>query len=143
MSSTPRGAVPELGSVREPRREEALPGELKPLEWVAGRGPITDDEALGVLRRRRRVELAGHPKTKGHRSGVPEQLPPPVGPKKASVFRLPQRTVARAHARAEMEGIPLTTVLEELLCTYAEGTPESPVAVRERLLGKGIRWQRR
>lgn len=132
-----------LGEVREPPRAEALPGELKPLRWMPGRGPITDDEALGVLRRRRRVELAGNPKNAGRRSGVPDALPEPGGPKKASVFRFPARAVARAHARAELEGIPLTTVLEELLRDYADGVPERPDAVQERLESKGIRWQRR
>ena len=64
-----------LGPVREPRRSEALPGELKPLPWDPRRGPITDAEALGVLRRRRRVELAGAPKSRGRRSPVPAELP--------------------------------------------------------------------
>lgn len=132
-----------FGAVREPRRSEALPGELKPLDHVPGRGPITDDEALGVLRRRRRVELAGQPKTSGRRSGVPEGLPEPGAPKKPSVFRLPARAVARAHARAEMEGVPLTTIVEELLVAYADGSPEPPRSVHERLAAKGIRWQRR
>ena len=121
-----------LGEVREPRRQDALPGELKPLEWTPGRGPISDAEALGVLRRRRRVELAGAPKTPGPRAGVPEELPPPDAPKKSSIFRLPARTVARAHARAEMEGVPLTAVVEELLAAYADGVPEAPAAVRAR-----------
>lgn len=132
-----------MSNVREPRRDEALPGELKPLDWYEGRGPITADEALGVMRRRRRVELAGVPKSRGKRAGVPSELPPAVGPKKASVFRLPERTMAFAHARAEMEGIPLTTAIEEMLRAYAEGAPEEPEAVHARLAEKGIKWQRR
>lgn len=132
-----------MSNVREPRRDEALPGELKPLDWFPGRGPITEEEALGVLRRRRRVELAGIPKSSGRRSEVPDELPRAGGPKKASVFRLPERVMALAHARAEMEGIPLTTVLEEKLREYAEGSPESSEEVAERLAEKGIKWQRR
>ena len=34
-----------LGEVREPRREDALPGELRPLRWSPGRGPVSDIEA--------------------------------------------------------------------------------------------------
>lgn len=132
-----------MSNVREPRRDEALPGELKPLDWYDGRGPISADEALGVMRRRRRVELAGVPKSRGKRAGVPEELPAAVGPKKASVFRLPERTMAFAHARAEMEGVPLTTVIEEMLRDYAAGDPDSPEDVERRLAEKGIKWQRR
>lgn len=132
-----------MSNVREPRRDEALPGELKPLDWFDGRGPITPEEALGVMRRRRRVELAGVPKSRGKRAGVPDELPPIGGPKKASVFRLPERTMAFAHARAEMEGVPLTTVIEEMLRDYADGAPHEPTEVERRLALKGIRWQRR
>ncbi len=132
-----------MSNVREPRRDEALPGELKPLDWFEGRGPITADEALGVMRRRRRVELAGVPKSRGRRAGVPDDLPAEGGPKKASVFRLPERTMAYAHARAEMEGVPLTTVIEEMLREYAAGVPDAPDVVEERLSRKGIKWQRR
>ena len=49
------------------------------------------------------------------------------------MFRLPPRLVARAHARAEMEQVPLTAVVEELLAGYADGIPESPDTVRQRL----------
>lgn len=129
--------------VREPRREDALPGELKPLPWVLGRGPITDEEALGVARRRRRVELAGQPKTSGHRSGVPGELPAEHAPKKAAVFRLPARVMAVAHARAELEGVPLTAVLEEMLMAYATGVPQQPEEVQARLRAAGHLRQRR
>lgn len=122
-----------LGPVREPRRSEALPGELKPLPWSPDRGPITDDEALGVLRRRRRVDLAGAPKSRGRRSPVPAELPGTTAARKPTMFRLPPRLVARAHARAEMEQVPLTAVVEELLAGYADGIPESPDTVRQRL----------
>ncbi|WP_168582981.1 hypothetical protein [Gephyromycinifex aptenodytis] len=129
--------------VREPRHEDALPGELKPLPWVPDRGPITDAEALGVARRRRRVELAGQPKTTGQRSGVPQELPADSSPKKAAVFRLPARAMAIAHARAEMEGVPLTAVLEEMLVAYAGGAPQNPEEVQQRLRAAGHLRQRR
>lgn len=129
--------------VREPRREDALPGELKPLPWVPGRGPITDEEALGVARRRCRVELAGQPKTSGQRSSVPDELPAQCAPKKAAVFRLPARAMAVAHARAELEGVPLTAVLEEMLVAYATGAPQPPEEVHARLRAAGHVRQRR
>ncbi len=119
--------------MREPRRSEALPGELKPLPWDPERGPITDAEALGVLRRRRRVELAGAPKSRGRRSPVPAELPGPDAPKRPTMFRLPPRLMARAHARAELEQVPLTTIVEELLAAYADGVPQAPEAVQARL----------
>ncbi len=129
--------------MREPRRAEALPGELKPLQWHPDRGPITDDEALGVMRRRKRVDLASRTSASARRGRVPDELPPAQAPKKPAVFRLPPRALARAHARAEMEGVPLTTILEELLLAYAAGEPESPEAVADRIREKAIKWQRR
>lgn len=131
------------GAVAEPPREQALPGELKPLTWHEGRGPITDAEALGVLRRRRRVELAGPAKAPGRRAGVPDELPHRAAPKKPTVFRLPARALARAHARAELEGVPLTAIIEELILAYAEGAPEQPALVQARLTGKGLTTHRR
>lgn len=138
----PRGQD-DLGEVREPRRGAELPGELKPLEWVPGRGPITDEEALGVMRRRKRVELAGRSRSSVRRGRVPDELPPESAPKKPAVFRLPPRALGHAHARAEMEGIPLTTVLEEFLLAYASGDPQAPDTVVARMREKRIKWQRR
>lgn len=136
-------STPSEPVVREPRAQDALPGELKPLEWFPERGPITDEEALGVARRRRRVELAGHPKSSGPRPGVPDALPAVDATKKASLFRLPAREMVRAHARAELEGIPLTAIIEELIRDYAAGAPQDPAAVQERLTAKGILRRRR
>ncbi len=137
----PQGAA--LGRVREPRGAQALPGELKPLEWQADRGPITDAEALGVLRRRRRVDLAGRARTRTRRTPVPGELPEESAPRQPTMFRLPPRLMARAHARAELEGVPLTTIVEELLTDYASGSPQPPDAVHARLRSRGLRWQRR
>lgn len=141
----PRAGRPEpgLGRVREPRRSDALPGELKPLAWSEGRGPITDEEALGVLRRRRRVELASASKDGSRRNSVPLELPPAGAPRKPTMFRLPPRLLARAHARAELEVVPLTTIIEELLADYAQGAPQPPEQVHDRLRARGLKWQRR
>ena len=142
IGSAAEVAGPPGGGVREPRPQQALPGELKPREWSADRGPIRDAEALGVLRRRRRVELAG-PAKAARRAPVPEQLPDPQAPRKPTMFRLPPVLLARAHARAELEAVPLTTIVEELLAGYAAGAPQSPATVRERLRAAGLNWQRR
>lgn len=131
-----------LGAVAEPPRAQALPGELKPLDWRVDRGPISDDEALGVLRRRRRVELAGQA-SRGRRAAVPDRLPDQAGPKKPTVFRLPARALARAHARAELEGVPLTAVVEELIVAYADGAPQEPDLVQARLAAQGFGRSRR
>lgn len=131
-----------LGAVAEPPRGQELPGELKPLDWRSDRGPISDDEALGVLRRRRRVELAGQA-TRGRRAGVPDRLPDHRAPKKPTVFRLPARALARAHARAELEGVPLTAIVEELILAYADGAPQEPELVQERLAAQGLGRLRR
>ncbi|GGO98024.1 hypothetical protein [Wenjunlia tyrosinilytica] len=115
--------------------EEALPGELEPLEWTAGRGPITEEEALGVLRRRRRNELAQAPKREGaKRAEVPSELPAEQARKTPVVNRFPPRYLALAHARAEVEGTNLTAILEEMLVKYATGAPTRPETVRRRLL---------
>src|SRR5215207_1977445 len=84
------GAVP-LG--RDPQGvdpDSALPGEAAPQTWTAARGPVTDEEALGVLRRRRRLELGQQPRRSGaeHRP-VPDELPDEDARKVGVMFRLP------------------------------------------------------
>ena len=125
-----------MSDVREP-----LPGEDGPLVWARGRGPVTAAEALGVARRRRRAELARAPKTDRPREGVPEVLPESAY-KKTYAFRLPERHVLFAQARAELEGVPLTAVVDAALREYAEGRPWEPSAVERRMEGLGVRVQR-
>lgn len=147
--TTPDPIEPPTGDgLREPPRARALPGELKPLTWSDERGPITDDEALGVLRRRRRVEAASVSRTGGDRAArgpraVPDRLPAADAARQPTMFRLPPRLLARAHARAELEAVPLTTIVEELLAGYADGVPQEPSAVHDRLRAAGLKWQRR
>ncbi len=115
--------------------ETALPGELEPLEWTPNRGPITEEEALGVLRRRRRNELSQAPKREGaKRPEIPSELPPENARKVPVVNRFPARYLAMAHARAEVEGTNLTAILEEMLVKYATGKPTRPGTVSRRLL---------
>ena len=121
-------------------RHDKLPGEDLPLVYTPGRGPVTESEALGVMRRRRRVDLAYRPKRPGvKRPQVPDELPASEAPKQTSVSRFPPRILAVAYARAEIEDIPLTAILEEALIKYAEGPPESPEAVKERLAERNVR----
>ncbi|WP_369201011.1 hypothetical protein [Streptomyces sp. PU-14G] len=113
----------------------ALPGEWEPLQWSRGRGPVTEDEALGVLRRRRRNELRQAPKREGaKRAEVPTELPAESDRKIPVVNRFPPRYLAMAHARAEVEGTNLTAILEEMLVKYAMGKPTRPQTVSRRLL---------
>ena len=126
-----------MSDVREP-----LPGEDGPLVWERDRGPVTEDEALRVARRRRRAELARAPKTDRPREGVPEVLPDTNAEKRSFTFRLPERHVLFAQARAELEGVPLTAVVDAALREYAEGRPWEPSAVERRMEGLGVRVQR-
>ncbi len=134
MLSTKVAAVPAPSP--DVDEAEALPGELEPLEWTAKRGPVTEEEALGVLRRRRRNELAQAPKREGaKRAEVPSELPPESARKVPVVNRFPPRYLAIAHARAELEGTNLTAILEEMLVKYATGAPTRPETVSRRLMG--------
>ncbi|GHE07334.1 hypothetical protein [Streptomyces alanosinicus] len=113
----------------------ALPGELEPLQWTPDRGPITEEEALGVLRRRRRNELSQAPKRQNaKRPEIPAELPPEGARKVPVVNRFPARYLAMAHARAEVEETNLTAILEEMLVKYATGKPTRPQTVSRRLL---------
>src|SRR5690625_1693325 len=92
------------------------------------------------MRRRRRVDLAYRPKRPGAtRPPAPQQLPASDAHKQTSVSRFPPRILAFAYARAEIEEIPLTAILEEALTKYAEGPPQSPEAVKERLAERNVR----
>jgi hypothetical protein len=128
------GAVPLSRVPQGVDPDSALPGEAAPLAWTAARGPVTDDEALGVLRRRRRLELAQQPKRSGAElRPVPDELPSEDARKVGVMFRLPPYYVALANARAELEETNLTAILEEALIKYARGRPSSPPSVRRRL----------
>jgi len=109
--------------------EATLPGETGPLTWEPGRGPVTGQEALGVLRRRRRQELARS--GKGNEE-LPTELPEENEKKTAQLTRLPPHYLAFAHARAEIEGTNLTAVFEEFLIQYSLGKPQDPEEVAER-----------
>lgn len=136
-NSLPEGGAAAAG-------DHPLPGELEPITWSPDRGPVTDDEALGSLRRRRRIEAAKAPKRPGSvSSDVPEELPGWDDRKAPVIFRLPPRALALAHARCEIEETNLTAVVEAFLNGYAMGIPQEPEKVEERqrsLLDRTKRW---
>lgn len=102
----------------------ALPGELAPLEWTEGRGPITADEALGVARRLARKEIErGRPNSK---TTIPGELPDYDAVRSSFLFRLPPRMMAFVRARADIEDRTVTSVVEELLTMWAYSTPNAP-----------------
>jgi hypothetical protein len=113
----------------EPSGDDALPTETSPVPWEPGRGPITTEEALGSLRRRRRAE---HARSGKGEDELPPELPAKDAPKLAMVTRQPPYHLAFAHARAEAEGTNLTAVIEEFLITYSRGRPQDPETVRDR-----------
>lgn len=101
-----------------------LPGETGPVAMVWSRGPITNEEALGVARRLARAELA-----RGRvnaRMTVPEVLPAPDAPRVSSIFKMDPRMMAFVRARAEAEGVTVTDVVRAALQTYATGRPGTP-----------------
>lgn len=53
-------------------------------------------------------------------------------------FRLSVETTDKAHARARMENVPLTAIVEEMLQRYGNGKPQDVETVRARLERKGI-----
>lgn len=105
-----------------------LPGVLEPLPMRTGGAPITPAEALAVhqrhaLTRRGRAAagvISGPPR-------VPDELPGLGEAREMTALRLPADLLAYARARAEMEGVTLTAVLEAALAAYGEGSPGTPV----------------
>ncbi|NKS56327.1 hypothetical protein GS504_01695 [Rhodococcus hoagii] len=113
--------------------KKALPGETEPLAYTPGRGPITDDEILGVMRRQRRENKKATEKGNVARAEVPDELPPVTARKTAFMVRLPPYFLAAAKARAEVEGTNVTAIIEEHIIKYATGKPTAPATVTRRL----------
>lgn len=111
MSSTPPPAV--------------LPGEDGPIPFEPGRR-ITRDEALGVARRlsRRVLRAQGRTNLPGEEWPEPDELA-------MAAYRVPERTLYTARAKAEAEGTALTDVVRELLWSYGH----SPMGSRAVWIG--------
>lgn len=132
--------IPPLG--------RALPGEAEPLKPRRGRNaPVTEAEALGVMRRKRRAEVA-----KQHygaqlppdvvEGGLPEELEAEVPgelpgwtTKKVPVtFRLPPRLRAYIDALSELEGANFAAELELALWQAVQQPPRSRQQMRQLLI---------
>ncbi|MEU7823084.1 hypothetical protein [Catellatospora sp. NPDC049133] len=127
--------------------QPALPGEEGPLVAGPGRAhAVTEEEALGVLRRRRRHDLAerydgadreslaaaGLPADLEHE--VPAELPKWNSRKRPFTLRLPERLRALADAHAELEGTTFNALVELALFELIEQAPRTPEELRERYL---------
>lgn len=108
-----------------PPAGDPLPGELGRLQREPGQQhPITVPEALGVMRRKARYELAERYEGASHEQlaaaglppeledQVPSRLPGWNEPMERRTLRMPSRVWAMLEARAEYLGVTLTAVLE-------------------------------
>lgn len=136
-----RHALPPAGS---------LPGEAAPLVFEPGRTrPVSVDEALGILRRKRRREIieqyanavgdpaasqalaaAGYPATVEEALANPETMIEQLarfGSRKLLVnFRFPPQLKALADAAAELAGTNVTAMTELLWWQFLQGAPMGP-----------------
>ena len=119
----PSGWHPEA-MTHEAQDDGLLPGEDGPLPLRLYGAPITDAEALGVARRLARLLAANNRKSVG---GIPDELP---DVRVQAAWRLPQRLLMRARAKAEMEDVPLTAVIERALEAYVESPPGAYIQYR-------------
>lgn len=116
-----------------------LPGESAPLEWAEGRAePVTEEEALGVLRRQRRYDLAerydGADTAALRAAGLPDELEEqvPIGlpcwsdTKPRVTQRFPPRLWAMLEALAELEGTNVTSLMELTLYERSRQAPRGP-----------------
>lgn len=117
--------------------DQALPGELRLLAYAPGRThPVTDEEALGVARRKYRTDIASG---KERVDPLPDALPPHDTQKASVHTRLAARVVSLMQARAELEGTNSANVLDEYALRYALGVPENPQEAGQRQR-EFLRW---
>lgn len=98
-----------------------------------GRHPVTDAEAIAAHNRRRR---ATSPDSSEPLPNTLEELGTSTTSK---IFRLPKDVIARVEARADLEQLAVTSVVEELLRRYAEGRPQPPEVAWTRVSKAGVR----
>ncbi len=91
------------------------------------RGPVTPDEALAVHQRSYAVGISRRrPKPDGVIEAPPPwptEVPSSGDQRQMAAFRLDPEALAYARARAALEGMPLSTVLDRLLRAWASYPP--------------------
>lgn len=119
--------------------QPVLPGESAPLTCAEGRTePVTEEEALGVLRRQKRYDLAerydGADMAALRAAGlpadmeeqVPAGLPAWTDTKPRVTQRFPPRLWAMLEALAELEGTNVTALMELTLFERSRQAPRGP-----------------
>ena len=125
--------------------DDPQPGEVESLRYERGRGPITDDEALAVLRKNtarslarkyREADLAalrkaGAPETyeDALRALLPQELPAWDTNKELKSYKLATRLMAKIAALAEVQDVSETTLIELLLWRASKEPPKEPAAL--------------
>jgi hypothetical protein len=105
----------------------ALPGENEPLSYRPGRGQITEEEALGVLRRRQRAIMKSRLGIVDE-SKVASEFPPWTSVKELSTFRMSPALKALSEALAEVEGVSWSSLMEVLVWERLQSPPRGPAA---------------
>ncbi|MCP2323602.1 hypothetical protein HDA40_002109 [Hamadaea flava] len=126
-----------------------LPGEDGPLTFEPDRvsPTVSDEEALGVLRRRDAMQLAalyaesepraladaGLPPTldEALATRLPTTLPKWDSKAKPTSYRLPERLLAHLAARAELEGVKVNALIELLLWELTQQPVRDPAEVAQ------------
>ena len=136
-----------------PKKGTRKAAEDAPLAYEPGRTtPVTDDEALHVLRRKRKAELeetyadadpealkaAGLPPTLAQALKDPDHMPTELSrwdvAKQPIGMRWPRPMVERLNALAEIEGVYLTTEVELAVWKLLKEPPRDPKVRREEYL---------
>lgn len=118
-----------LGRVTTVPEGDLLPGEIEPLVWQPGRDhPVTEAEALGVVRRRERIAA----EKKEQEPQLTESLPDWNAPKAKQILAFPPRLYWLAVALAELEGTNWAAATEELWLERISRAPRDPKIVEQR-----------
>lgn len=115
-----------------PQKSRLLKSPVGPPAYDPDRGQVTDEEVRDFIRRT----------WKGAMDEIPE-LPGDNDNRLWAGFRFPPKSLYQAKARAEIEDVTLTGIMEEALMKYARGRPQEPEAVKQRLERRGIKSVRR
>jgi hypothetical protein len=111
----------------------ALPGEAEELAWKPGRTwPVTEQEALGLLRRSERLDMIRRTGDAVDESQLSDELPGWDLAKEQIGVRLTKRLRILAYALAELEDSNFTELVEDALLERILSAPRDPKAVAAR-----------